>query len=179
MIRRSLYIRRKATLKGWLKWVAVLALPFSALAFDTWLNTETLRKDYETAEVNKRMKDLSATLDGLRLKQVGLETYDRIEIEAPDLGLVEPQPGQVQVIYYAEESDAPVPEPESYVLARHQKETVRPDRSKSMSGRTSLSSNEVKSWDTYPHSSLMSATTMEDLLRKAVYAVSAPSPGDS
>jgi hypothetical protein len=90
---------RKASLRGWPWWALVLLPPFAVLAFDTWLNTETFRKDYETGELNKRLRELTEKLDGLKIEEARLETMDRIKIEAPDLGLVEPEPGQIRIIY--------------------------------------------------------------------------------
>lgn len=101
--------RYPAPLKGWVRWVALLFLPFSVLAFDTWLGTETLKTDYEIAELNRCAKVLHEEREALKLQEANQTTQNRIAMEAPDLGLIEPQPGQIKIIYYAEADDAAFP----------------------------------------------------------------------
>ena len=37
---------QRRILRGWIKWVPVLAIPFSVLFFHAWLNIQILRADY-------------------------------------------------------------------------------------------------------------------------------------
>jgi len=169
---------------GWIKWAMLLAAPALALASDTWLNTEMLRNDYEIALINKQIKELSDTLDGLRVEEARLETFDRIEIEAPDLGLIEPQPDQIQVIYCTDEEARALDEPVSYAAQPEDpRETAVDGRTRPVHRIASLpfdwpQSEDVKWEDTEPFTKRMSATPMGDLLRKAIYSACASSPGD-
>jgi len=110
--------RERATLKGWAKWLVVLVLPFSALLFDTWLNVERLNRDFEIAALNGRLKQLGKRLDELRIDQARLERQARCELAAPDLGLVKPEPNQIEIVYYAASSESLTPEAPPYAVAR-------------------------------------------------------------
>ena len=176
---------------SWIKWAMLLAAPAMALAFDTWLNTEMLRNDYEVALVGKQKKELSDTLDGLRVEEARLQTFDRIEIEAPDLGLIEPQPDQVQVIHCSDEEARALEETFSYTaLPGKPNETATDGRTAPVHRLASLPfdlpRNEGARWeDIEPFSSRAgvlgprtSTTPMGDLLRKAIYSACASSPAD-
>ncbi len=91
----------RANLRGLAWWLLALAGPFAAVGFDTWLNTEQLRMDYDFMQVSRQVKDLSESLDKLKEQQTDLENSGRMRGAAPDLGLVEPQPEQIEIIYYA------------------------------------------------------------------------------
>jgi len=94
--------RKKMSVADWTKWLPVVMLPFGALLFETWLNAEKLKKDYRMEELNSRIAELEGTLGSLKLDVARLETMDRIESEAPNMGLIEPQPSQIRVVYYDE-----------------------------------------------------------------------------
>lgn len=98
--------RKKMGMADWTKWLPVVMLPFGVLLFETWLNAEKLKKDYRMEELGSRIAELDSTLGSLKLDVARLETMDRIESEAPDMGLIEPQPSQIRVVYY-EEPPAP------------------------------------------------------------------------
>ena len=85
-----------------LRWLFVLAIPFIVLLLETRLNTAMLKRDIELGAVNAGLKRLQEAYDAYNVKIATLETLDRIEIEAPDLGLVPPQPNQIKTIYYVE-----------------------------------------------------------------------------
>lgn len=93
------------TLKS-LRWAAVLAVPFGALFADTWLNTAMLKRDIRMSAVTEKLKRLQEEYDACKVKIATLENLERIEIEAPDLGLVPPQPNQIKTIYYQEAETA-------------------------------------------------------------------------
>jgi len=158
--------------------------PMLALAFDTWLNTEMLRNDYEIALINARIKTLSDTLDELRVEEARLQTFDRIEIEAPDLGLINPQPDQIQVIHCTDEELRALEEPFSLAVRQdHSGSSASLNRPESVHRIASLpfrlpGSEGVKWEDTESFTKRMSATPMGDLLRKAIYSACASSLGD-
>jgi hypothetical protein len=191
MIRRALPVQRADAMTGWIKWAMLLAAPVMALAFDTWLNTEILRNDYEVALVSKQLKERSDTLDGLRVEEAKLQTFDRIEIEAPDLGLIEPQPNQVQIIHCSDEEARALEDTFFYTALRGKPNGIATDgRTESVTRMAALPfdlpRNEGAKWENIEPSSSKtgvlrpqtSTTPMGDLLRKAIYSACASSPGD-
>ena len=191
---------RRASLRGWWCWLLALAPVFSAVAFDTWLNTENLRNDYEVARLNRRFKELKDSLDDLKVKTATLEALDRIETKAPDLDLIEPEPDQIQIIYTSEPIMAhEKKETNDTLVARarlprefrtEDKQTLTADIERLVkayihgggflpSSRRLGKRVEETSWDTDPVSSLASTTPMEDLLQKAISSAYAYCAGDS
>lgn len=83
-----------------LKWLLALVCPFAALLAETRLNTAILETDLRMGAVNAELKRLQEAQDAYNVKIATLETLVRIEIAAPDLGLVPPQPNQIRTIYY-------------------------------------------------------------------------------
>ncbi len=111
----------KATFKGRMKWAIVVLIPFSVLFAETWLNTQILVKDYKKVELTTECRQLTETLNALKIKQARLENMDRMDVEAPDLGLVAPGPNQIKEICWVnpdinKETD-PAPRPQ-YELAK-------------------------------------------------------------
>jgi hypothetical protein len=95
--------RRRVSLRGWWR-----ALPFVMMAggifFEfTWLHAQRLHNEYRaielTAEID-RVKDRIANLRGERYR---LGRMERISEAAPEHDLVEPRPGQVQVMRATQE----------------------------------------------------------------------------
>lgn len=103
---------------NWFKWVFVLALPFGVLFAETWLNTEMLKRDLKMSTVNGQLRRLRESYDAYNVRIATLEQLDRIEVQAPDLGLVSPQPNQIKTIYYEEGrvSEAPASPPGRPIL---------------------------------------------------------------
>lgn len=184
MIRRTLPVQRMDAAIVWVRWAMLLLAPVAALAFDTWLNTEMLRNDYEMALINKQLKELSDTLDGLRVEEARLQTFDRIEIEAPDLGLVAPEPDQIHVIHCTEADAEAMEDSFPYVASLPKPaETAKEGDTTPARRIASLpfepSRSEDTKWEaTEPFSRHTNTTPMGDLLRKAIYSACASSPGD-
>ena len=109
--------RRQRLFPEWTKWLLVILIPFSALCFDTWLNTQMLKRDYELSEISRRERELHQILDGVSDEKATLETMAHSEITAPDVGLINPQPGQIQIVYFANPDAATADESASYRLA--------------------------------------------------------------
>jgi len=175
---------RRASLRGWWCWLLALAPVFSAVAFDTWLNTENLRNDYEVARLNRRFKELKDSLDDLKVKTATLEALDRIETKAPDLDLIEPEPDQIQIIYTSEPIMAH--EKFGFWILDFGLSTPKPLVSlvpdfgiANPKSKIQNPKSEETSWDTDPVSSLASTTPMEDLLQKAISSAYAYCAGDS
>lgn len=180
------YMRRRALLGAWWWWLLALTPLFATVAFDTWLNTENLRNDYKVAQLNKRLKELKETLDNLKVELAALQSLDRIEIEAPDLGLTEPEPDQIRVIY--------TPQPIT-VIDRKNTSDIVPGTEVKQTMTTGIERLvkayilasppqagkpvEETPWDTDSDSNPSSTTLMEDLLQKAISSAYAYCAGDS
>jgi len=89
---------RNAKLKGWSKWLLVLAIPFSVFAFETWLSTQSLQFGFDKNQLMKRQAELTERIRSLEADEAGLKRMDRIDAKAPDLGLVEPGPTQIKIV---------------------------------------------------------------------------------
>ncbi len=88
----------RRVLSGALKWVPVLLIPFSAFFFETWLQLQIFKRDYEAAELSREIRETNQRIDGLEERADELMTLKRITEQAPDLGLVEPEPNQIAVV---------------------------------------------------------------------------------
>ena len=97
-MRRSAERTKRANLRGWWKGLPLLVMPFSMIFGEAWLRTQILNNDYEVNALNQRVRSLEARLETLRDEQVHLVRMERITEKAPDLGLVEPDPGQIIVL---------------------------------------------------------------------------------
>ncbi len=115
---RDYGLRNAAPLTSWLKWSPILAIAFSLLFFDTWLNVQARLNDYEIAELNDRIMELEKRLYELKVDEARLAAMNRIDARAPELGLVEPGPSQVRLVYHVHPSKGPAgPSIPSYELA--------------------------------------------------------------
>ena len=100
--------KRAIPLTGWLKWLPVLAFPFSVLLVETWLNCQMRLNDYEVAELDQRRRQLRQALETLKVEEARLAAISRIGEKAPDLNLLEPNPSQIETIYYEPKGQSPV-----------------------------------------------------------------------
>lgn len=158
---------RRASLSGWFRWTVLLAIPFSVLAVDTWLNTERLRKDYEMAELTRDAKTLSEALEGLRADEAGKMTMDRIDLEASDIGLVAPQPGQIQIVRYVATPDEAAPDATEYAMVGDRDHPAP------------AGEKESKPWDTGSHTIQDRKTSLAARLHEAIANVYASYLGAS
>ncbi|MEX2016011.1 MAG: hypothetical protein WD873_05185 [Candidatus Hydrogenedentales bacterium] len=94
--------KKRASLRGWWKGLPLLVMPFSLIFGEAWLRTQILNNDYEVNALNQRIRTLEGRLKSLRDEQVHLVRMERITAEAPDLGLVEPDPGQIVMLVAGE-----------------------------------------------------------------------------
>lgn len=88
----------RGVLIGAVKWIPVLLVPFSAFFFETWLQLQIFQRDYEAAELSRQIREINARIEGLEERADELMTLDRITEQAPDLGLVQPEPSQIEVV---------------------------------------------------------------------------------
>ncbi|NIA12924.1 MAG: hypothetical protein GWP08_02495 [Nitrospiraceae bacterium] len=104
---------RWRTLWGWIRWSPVILIPFSALFFDTWLSTQRIKRDYVINELKTQIRRARADLDDLAVEAARLGNMERIEVEAPEMGLQPPEPDQIRLVYYTQ----PEPEEPAHSLA--------------------------------------------------------------
>jgi len=107
----------RGVLSGALKWVPVLFIPFSAFFFETWLQLQIFRRDYDAYELSRQIREINARIDALEERADELMTLERITEQAPDLGLVQPQPSQIEVVRVMENPEYRADKP-FYEMAR-------------------------------------------------------------
>ena len=90
---------RRASLYGWVKYIPALAAPCYVVFCEISLHTGIINNDYEVIEINRELRELESTLKDLGVEQARLENVERLETEAPDLGLVEADPNQLETIF--------------------------------------------------------------------------------
>ena len=90
--------RKRARLRGWLRYTPFLAVPFAVLAMETWLHHTRIQDDYETGAIRRELRQVSSRIDELQDDIAQLENLDRMQSQVPDLGLVMPTPTQVRVV---------------------------------------------------------------------------------
>ena len=91
--------RRVCRLRGWTKWLPFLVAPFTVLFFEAWLHTSMREHDYTMGNVNSEIRVLEAKVEELKAQKADLERMENIQVNAAALGLQEPQPNQVKVVY--------------------------------------------------------------------------------
>ena len=93
---------RKHTGRRMLKGAFFYSLPVAAilsvLAWDTYLNIETRRNDYEIAKLKRVANELHASLEKLRGEAASAHQLRRIEDQAVAMGMVEVAPWNVERI---------------------------------------------------------------------------------
>ena len=114
------YRYRKATLAGWWKVLPLIGLPFGALFFEAWVQTHILKDQYEINQLSGEVRALETSLATLRHEHTYLVRMERMEAKAPDLGLVLPNPGQIEEIASADAVRAP------FTLAKAAPELTEP-----------------------------------------------------
>lgn len=90
--------RRRASLSGWWKCAPLLALPFGILFSEAWLQTNILRNNYRIHELTLEQRALEVEIKELSDGRNRLSRIERIDAQAPRLGLVKPLPGQKRIV---------------------------------------------------------------------------------
>lgn len=89
---------RVGSLRGWWKALPLLALPFSVVFTEAWLQTQVLTLQYRANRLKHEIREVEGNLDSLQDRRHDLVRIDRINAKAPDLGLGVPNPGQLESI---------------------------------------------------------------------------------
>jgi len=90
--------RRRASLRGWWR-----ALPFTLGAgalflIFSWLHTQLLSNEYRSIELTAEIQRVKDRIAGLRGERFELGSLERMQEYAPRHFLIEPKPGQVQIV---------------------------------------------------------------------------------
>lgn len=93
--------RQQEALWAWVKWVPVIAIPFSALFVDVWLHAGVLEHDFELGRLDQRRETVEKELERLRVREAALRKLTRLEDQAPLMGMIPPAPTQVATLRLA------------------------------------------------------------------------------
>ncbi|MBX7257455.1 MAG: hypothetical protein K1Y02_13915 [Candidatus Hydrogenedentes bacterium] len=134
MRRKAVSYRPRGIVLGSIAWFALLLIPFSAFAVETWFQLQIFRGDYEAAIMQKEAREIQQRVSILSERSDELAAMERLAAKAPDLGLVLPEPDQVEVVCAAP-SDETRPEytNQPYAVAR-----LNPSRVVSRSGQPAV-----------------------------------------
>lgn len=86
---------------------SILVLPFVVLPFGIatgvmWLQMQTYSNDYELTTMRTEHDRILTRIEQLEDRATRLKTLRQLEASVPNLGLVEPEPGQIRVIRMSE-----------------------------------------------------------------------------
>lgn len=90
--------QRRASLGGWWKCAPLIVLPFGILFAEAWLQTNILRNHYKIHELTLERRALDTEIKALSDGRNRLSRIERIDAQAPRLGLVKPLPGQRRIV---------------------------------------------------------------------------------
>lgn len=97
-MKRSSTRTRRASLTGWWKGLPLIMPVFSVLFLEAWLHTQILANQYKANDLTTQTREIEGRIDSLRGETQRLTRMERINAKAPDLGLIEPDPGQIETI---------------------------------------------------------------------------------
>ena len=86
---------RRGAIHGWIWYLPALGAVLGVLAFDTYVNVETRRNDYEIAKLRTRARELDDELVRLRSSRAEQEQLHRLVEHAEALGLRKAGPGEI------------------------------------------------------------------------------------
>ncbi|MCP4644891.1 MAG: hypothetical protein GY851_30905 [bacterium] len=86
-----------------LKWSPVLAIGFVVFMSETALQLRIRANDYIVREQRRMIRELRTSINLLEAQEDEREAMDLIGAKAEDMGLVEPQPDQIEVLYVVED----------------------------------------------------------------------------
>ncbi len=90
--------RRRASLSGWWKCAPLLVLPFGMFFSEAWLQTNILRNNYKVYELTLEQRALETEIKALSDGRSRLSRIERIDSQAPQMGLIKPLPGQRRIL---------------------------------------------------------------------------------
>lgn len=108
---RYAVLARREVFRRWWKWTPALAAWFFVLFFEAWLNSERLKNDYEYWRLMQEFRGVEAEMRTVQVDEAALETHARLDARAAELGMCNPNPGQVQNFTYTPAINAAPQEP--------------------------------------------------------------------
>ena len=115
-MRMSRRMHKKKSLRVAFRYLPFLILPFSVLFFETWLHMESLNNGYKYADIEREKRETIARIDELEDRIISLNALSLIDANAPNLGLVEPNPNQLEILIVDDLSSIPV-DPHELIVA--------------------------------------------------------------
>lgn len=88
----------RTTLRGWTRGLPLLAACFGLMFLFAWLEGQRLDNEYRAHALTEEILEVNSTIQKLRGRRHHLNRMDRMEQEAPDLFLIEANPGQIVII---------------------------------------------------------------------------------
>lgn len=110
--------KQRKVLRGWIKWVPVVAIPFAILFFHTWMNLQILRADYVLRELDAEARELADRLTHTGMAETIHEDPGMLAEQAEQLAFVQPSPGQREIIYYDPSIPLVAPEDANITVAQ-------------------------------------------------------------
>ena len=79
-----------------------LALPFTISTGEMWLQMQIFSNDYELTTMRTDRLKIRTRIEQLDDRATHLKTLRKLEASVPNMGLIEPEPGQINVIRMSE-----------------------------------------------------------------------------
>lgn len=117
-MKRQTQRAKRHALYGWVKWFPVLALIFSILFFDAWLNIQKRKTDYVLGRLNNDLRDLIAETDKVEAQAAVNRNLDDLALVQEELGMQLPEPGQIETIEYVPGTWVPLRPTIEFTLAQ-------------------------------------------------------------
>lgn len=86
-----------------------VALPFAISISEMWFQMQIFSNDYELTTMRTERDRNRARIERLEDRATRLKTLRKLEASVPNLGLIEPEPGQIKVIRLSESDLDPQP----------------------------------------------------------------------
>lgn len=110
--------KQRKVLRGWIKWVPVVAIPFAILFFHTWLNIQIIRADYVLRELDAEAREWADRLNHTGMAETIHEDPGMLAEQAEQMAFVQPSPGQREIIYYDPSISLVAPEDANFAVAQ-------------------------------------------------------------
>lgn len=88
----------RMTLRGWTRGLPPLAACFGLMFLFAWLESQRLDNEYRAQEVTEEILHVKSTIGKLREQQHHLNRMENMEQNAPELSLMEADPGQIVIV---------------------------------------------------------------------------------
>ncbi|MBI1317779.1 MAG: hypothetical protein GC168_02375 [Candidatus Hydrogenedens sp.] len=86
---------RRLAIHGWIWYLPAIVCVVGVLSFDTYLNVQKRRQDYEIAQLKERSRELNTEMLNLRSERAQREELNRLVEHAEAMGLREAGPGEI------------------------------------------------------------------------------------